>query len=138
MSPSEYAVSLAAPTLKSVVSNIIGKFDWDVLGSTEHSNVGCGNLHISPASRSVFSNRASTSQQWSHGSELHSSLDYSPSKWQLKCDYHPLGNHLTLPFNSTISLYLHDHGTIKLIRGASGISVHFVFNIWFYIFCQQS
>lgn len=39
MSPSEYAVLLAAPTLKSVVPSIMGKFDWDVLGSTEHSNL---------------------------------------------------------------------------------------------------
>lgn len=35
----EYAVSAAAPMLKSVGPILLGKFDWDVLGSTEHGNL---------------------------------------------------------------------------------------------------
>lgn len=39
MLPCEYAVSAAAPMLKSVGPILMGKFDWDVLGSTEHGNL---------------------------------------------------------------------------------------------------
>lgn len=118
MLPCEYAVSAAAPMLKSVGPIIMGKFDWDVLGSTEHGNLSVLAAVIFTFHQLLDSFLVTEPVQGNSTvmglSSIEAWIIQTPmTLWLLNGDDYPLGNHPILQFNSMIMLYSRDHGTIK-------------------------
>lgn len=125
MLPCEYAVSAAAPMLKSVGPIIMGKFDWDVLGSTEH-----GNLSVLAAV--IFTFQQLLDSFLVTEPALHWSVDYSDSydfvtteRWWLSLGK---SSHSAVQFDDYV-VFAWSWNNKIMTRGALKVCVNFVFNI---------
>ena len=104
MLPCEYAVSVAAPTLKSVGPIIMGKFDWDVLGSTEHSVLAVAIFTFHQLLDSFLVTESVKGRSTVMAQSSIEGWIIQTLMWLLKCDDYPSWNHPILQFNSMITI----------------------------------